>query len=249
MIITHSNKPTNNINFEALQQLLDQFKQVLPSLEMSRFLSNVEKQDGHMCATSCCLAGWAIEWKINTTPEIDKSWKLAKDAQSLGNPYCASEYTNLITDRDADVDYASQVFEWIFGGNWSDNPGHAIQRLEYFLKHKCIPAIYSTRTYSDISLFDLLDQLPMSNVTNGYNPASTENIQDFISIELEQMFSDVHHRQNPQLPTFILNVYRLRTIDRESYIPTALNIHKSDIPKFLELISPFHRFDKKDSNE
>lgn len=62
-----------NINVTALQELRDRLKKEQPTIEMASYLSKCDQS--HQCATACCLAGWGLEWKIGTTPELNSSWK------------------------------------------------------------------------------------------------------------------------------------------------------------------------------
>ena len=136
-------KMPGRIDIQTLQALVDRINTERPVLEMARFLDNV---DNNLCATSCCLAGWGMEWKIGTTPEIDQLWAYRKRSRLIDEYSVSNHAGSLYTDRilsanDHEDNYVQLMFDWAFGTNWSNDINQAtvpdLQTLIMFNGNHC----------------------------------------------------------------------------------------------------------------
>lgn len=223
--------PTN-INISALQQILDKFKEQQPILQMSTYLSSVDQTN--MCATSCCLAGWGLEWKIATTPEMDAAWNQKKSGNVWhGMLQVGGEYGDSILDTD-DTSYTDVLFEWVFGGSWNNDHGAAIKRLEYIIQHGTRPAWYSKQHHSNISLTDLVKQLPSAELRTHIHGSDVPPGKSLLDI-------------NSHFPSLVTNVtgsipipsIHVKTVD-DNYYPVTIGVvfDDSEFQTLIDLITP-----------
>lgn len=224
-------EPTT-INIDALKQLRDQLIKEQPKIRMAYYASTVDAKT--MCATSCCLAGWGLEWKIGTTPELDAEWASRKtQASNLASVGWA--YTNRLFGTTNDC-LRDTYFNWLFHSMWNNDLNLGIERLNYIIENGTVPAVFFIQddvTHSSISLVDLMSQLDQSTLITS---TTYEIPSDYVLVSLGDTkivgSPELLEETLPQLP-----------LDKESdtveYFSTiAILLHKDDIPKFNQLLQP-----------
>lgn len=233
-ILSKTVQPVTNIRYNLLQQLLDKFKEIRPVLKMHNYVSGV---NDNLCATSCCIAGWGMEWKIGTTDAIDRGWNMIKSGET-GPAAITTDYIDIILQSD-DKYLTDHMFDWMFGGNWKNDHTHAIQRMEYFITKRSVPLVYTSHFYSNISLYEAIQALD----TISYGTVERESIakKDFVYILPSRIleFYVEEDMQMPEIP-YEYEMYPINCVMR--YVP-LLAIHKDELPKFFDLIADHSSFD------
>lgn len=225
------NLSTTNIQVEHLQTIATRLKEQQPTLDMSMYLSKMDRQ--HLCATSCCVAGWGLEWQIGSDSRMDDNWKHAKQhnlSSAIAYEYALTLLGHDLNNEDS-TPFTDAMFLWVFGGCWSNSLDHAIERLTYLAEHKSAPAFlkheYLGRAihFTSISLLDLLNQLPKSMYVREIDYTELPKHYTLIDVELCTVIG------NKRITSTILN----HTNPNNYEASDAILLHDDDIKTFNTL--------------
>lgn len=228
------------IQIEHLQTLKAKLIENTPTLNMATYITSFDRQT--LCATSCCMAGWGMEWKIGTTPVMDANW----DAMKKGNAGTAAayDYGLFLVGQPSSVivsdEFIDDNFTWLFGGSWPNSIKHALERIDYFLQHKSAPVFvvsdsFSRRTsYTDISLLDLMKQLPKSKYVE---TADTSDYQDADAPPYVMIDIGCCCAVTDQVELFTCELIKYDPSPRAC--DSAILVHEDDIDTFNRLTTSF----------
>lgn len=223
------------IQIEHLQTLKAKLIENTPTLNMATYITSFDRQT--LCATSCCMAGWGMEWKIGTTPKMDANWSAMK--KDNAGTSAAYDYGLFLVGHPADTMIPDKViddnFTWLFGGNWPNSIDQAIERIDYFLKHKSSPAFvvsefYTRRTsYTEISLLDLMKQLPNSK----YLELADTIDYDGLNLPYTLIDIDCHCAVTERIGMFTCPLIKYDSASRAC--ESAILVHDDDVDMFNQL--------------